>query len=174
MIGDLFPGALGNDELLQLSLRLSSLRLVTETEKWITGSKKVKTSDEVSCLSLEEVPCTVAFSERKSALLCAPGTSFLDGRIQFLDQENKPVLIVLQMKETSSDKYLSLKDLEKIYEVKGLLRKHYPGHKIVIGVISNRPFSQENYKDIIKWENFFLISKAQLASFAPCLEHRFQ
>lgn len=95
LIHDLFPGALGHSKLLNFSVGLSVLDALTEEKKWIytsRGSTTVNTDDKVPCTDFEEV----SFSERKSALLCAPGTSFLDGRIQFLDQENKPVLVKLK------------------------------------------------------------------------------
>jgi len=175
-IQELFPGAIANSEVLNFVIKLVSLNIGTEQEQWIHTVKKkevVQTGDSVGCESLEGIKRKISFSKDKYALLCAPGTALVDARIHFLSSDDKPVIVVLQMKDTSSGKYLNLNEIQKISKVIDLLKKHYVDYKIICGVISNRPFSEQNRADMIKLEDFFLISKDQMLSFAPTFEHRF-
>jgi len=110
----------------------------------------------------------------RCAFLCCPGTAIADGRI-FLSSPNepRPVLLVLQMKHSTADSTLTKPQVSTLYsQVKTHISPHYPGHRVLFGLVTNRVPSRPALSELQKHEDMFLISSDEISQFCPLLAHR--
>ena len=106
--------------------------------------------------------------------LCCPGTAIADGRL-FLSSpnESRPILLVLQMKSTTTDTSLTKPQLSTLYnKFKTHISPKYPNHRILFGLITNRIPNRFALSDLQSHEDIFLISQNEISQFCPLLAHR--
>eukprot|EP01124_Arcella_intermedia_P017327 TRINITY_DN24098_c0_g1_i1.p1 TRINITY_DN24098_c0_g1~~TRINITY_DN24098_c0_g1_i1.p1 ORF type:complete len:663 (-),score=113.87 TRINITY_DN24098_c0_g1_i1:70-1773(-) len=165
---DLFPGAIGNKLLLDITLKLSHLQLSKENKKWIYKPQRkpliINNND-----NIETTDGTGTFSQSLDIFICKPGTKFVDARVCFITKQGEKILLALQMRFTSSNKYLNLNE---VYSAIPILQEKYQDYKIVIGVISNQKLTIQKREEIKERNNILVLSEEEISKFVPAISHR--
>jgi len=157
----LFPDCLGT-RLNYSFIVKNELQLSNDQRKWIYKQKNNPN------LLFTEV------SMSDGVYLCLAGNKYLDGRICCHTEDNKKVLIGLQMRKTDCNKYNMITHAE-LEEARKALCSQYKNNFdiIIVGGITNSPLSQEERLKFNNTDHIFCLSKTELRSFTLNLSHRF-